>query len=335
MSRREKVTGVGLISGGLDSLLAAKVLQHQGVDVLGVTFDTPFWDCRQACENAKKAGIPIRVVDISRQHLEMIKNPVYGYGSNMNPCIDCHALMLKAAGEIMKQEGAHFLFTGEVLGQRPMSQRFDALRSVEKLSGYQGIILRPLSAKLLPETEVEKKGLVNRDMLLDIQGRSRKRQLELAEFFNITDYSPPGGGCLLTKEGFSRKLKALFSILPDAEVRHIEMLKHGRFFMLDKGMAFFVGRNYHDNKRLEKLLRNDREVLFSCKGIPGPKGVLVVLEEAELPQDVVYMCATIIASFSDASPGSSVEIEWLFNGKSSKVSVIAQPRNGFDDIMIK
>ncbi len=335
MSEGKKVTGVGLISGGLDSLLAAKVLQHQGIDVLGVTFDTPFWDCRQACESANRAGIPIRVVDISKQHLEMIKNPVYGYGSNMNPCIDCHALMLKAAGKIMEQEGAHFLFTGEVLGQRPMSQRFDALRSVEKLSGYQGLILRPLSAKLLPETEVEKRGLVNRDKLLALQGRSRRRQLELAEFFNITDYSPPGGGCLLTKEGFSRKLKALFSILPNAEVRHIEMLKHGRFFILNGEMAFFVGRNHHDNKTLEKLVCNEQEVLFSCKGIPGPKGVLVVIKGIELLQDMIYKCSIITASFSDATPGSKVEIEWIFKNESNRSSVIAQPRSEFDDIMIK
>ncbi len=330
---RRKVVAVGLISGGLDSLLAAKVLQQQGIEVIGVTFDTPFWDSKQACEIAELVGIPIRVVNISEEHLNMVKNPVYGYGSNMNPCIDCHALMLRAAGRIMEQEGADFLFTGEVLGQRPMSQRFNTLRSVEKLSGYQGLVLRPLSAKLLPETEVEKRGLVDRSRLLAIQGRSRRQQMELAEKFGIVKFTPPGGGCLLTKEGFSRKLKRLLLELPDAEVRHIEMLKHSRFFVLDEGVILFVGRNHHDNKELERLA-GEKDVLFNCRGVPGPRGLLVVRDQAHL-ENYLRLCSEIVASFSDAKPGGEVLVDCGQFGDEKSNIVIACSRDKFSDMMIK
>ena len=179
--RSRPVSALGLLSGGLDSMLAAELLRRQGIEVTGIIFTTPFFGSDRGVAAAKQIGIPYRVVDITVDHLAMVKAPEYGYGKNMNPCIDCHAMMFAKAGKLMEEMGADFLFSGEVLGQRPMSQNIKALRSVEKISGYEGYLLRPLSAKLLPETQPGKKGLVDRGKLLDIQGRSRKVQMELAE----------------------------------------------------------------------------------------------------------------------------------------------------------
>ncbi|MBW2559118.1 MAG: tRNA 4-thiouridine(8) synthase ThiI, partial [Deltaproteobacteria bacterium] len=176
-----KVKGIALISGGLDSILAVKVVQEQGIEVQGVAFETPFFSADSALEACKAIDLPLSVVDITREHLVMLRAPRYGYGKNMNPCIDCHILMLKKAGEKMESENADFIFTGEVLGQRPMSQGKQSLHIVAKRSGYQEYIVRPLSAGLLPETKPEMEGKIDRQRLLDIQGRSRKRQMELAD----------------------------------------------------------------------------------------------------------------------------------------------------------
>ncbi|MGA7875473.1 MAG: tRNA 4-thiouridine(8) synthase ThiI, partial [Desulfoferrobacter sp.] len=189
--KSKKAKGIGLLSGGLDSILAVKVLQQQDLDLIGIIFSTPFFGPKPGVDYEGMLSIPVMVLDIGEKHLEMLKKPVYGYGSQMNPCIDCHGLMLREAGRIMEQEDADFLFTGEVLGQRPMSQRRDSLRSVEKLSGYLGRVLRPLSAKLLAPTIVELEGLVDRGLLLDIHGRSRKKQMTLVKQFGLKDYPQP------------------------------------------------------------------------------------------------------------------------------------------------
>ncbi|SFM89643.1 tRNA 4-thiouridine(8) synthase ThiI [Thermodesulforhabdus norvegica] len=326
-----KVKAIGLISGGLDSLLAAKVLQDQNIDVLGISFATPFWDCEMAVRAATEAGIPIRVVDISHEHLEIVKNPRYGYGSNMNPCIDCHGLMLRVAGRIMEEEGADFIFTGEVLGQRPMSQRRDALRSVEKLSRYEGIILRPLSAKLLPETEPEKKGLVDREKLLAIRGRSRKEQMKLAETYGLKTYATPAGGCLLTKEGFSRKLKKLLEIMPDAEVRHIEMIKSGRLCVIGDRAILFVGRNAADNKRLDTLTSSPEEIRLKVLGIPGPRGILC----GGYDNDRIELAASIVAAFSDADPDDMVTVELTKEEGIETVTVKPIDRRRIDTFLVR
>ncbi len=203
------VRALGLTSGGLDSILSALVLKEQGIEVAWVNLETPFFGSDRARRAARMTGIPLRVENITRVYIEMLKDPNCGYGTNMNPCLDCHALMLEIAGATMKREGFDFLFTGEVLGQRPMSQTKPSLRYVEKRSGFAGQILRPLSAKLLPPTIPEERGLVDRVRLLDLTGRSRKRQMKLAEAFGISDYPSPGGGCLLTDPGFSRRVKDL------------------------------------------------------------------------------------------------------------------------------
>ncbi|MDP2736973.1 MAG: 7-cyano-7-deazaguanine synthase, partial [bacterium] len=191
-----------LLSGGLDSMLAARVLLDQGVEVTGLSFKSNFFGTIKAKKAAEQLGVELIEIDFSDEHLEMVKNPTHGYGKNMNPCIDCHALMLKRAKEIMVRDGFDFVATGEVLGQRPMSQHRDALDIVEKVSGLEGKLVRPLSAKLLNESEAEKQGKLIRNRLLDISGRSRQRQLELVKKYGIKEYASPGGGCLLTDPEF-------------------------------------------------------------------------------------------------------------------------------------
>ena len=291
-NRKKSVSALGLLSGGLDSMLAAELLRRQGVDVTAIIFTTPFFGSSRGEQAAKQLGIPYRIEDITTDHLVMVKAPKYGYGKNMNPCIDCHAMMFTKAGELMQQLGADFLFSGEVLGQRPMSQNSKALRSVEKSSGFEDLILRPLSAKLLPETEPERKGLVDRETLLDIQGRSRKVQIELAVEWGIQDFPSSGGGCLLTDPVFSVRLKELFDHMPEADATEVEKLKYGRHFRLPGGSKVIVGRHKADNEALEPLAGTG-DLLLRHLDVPGP---LTLLDKGAPPGDV-EMAASITARY--------------------------------------
>jgi len=274
-------------------MLAAKLLTDQGVAVTGLTFTTPFFGAQKSREAAKQLGIPLKVIDISKEHFAILKKPQYGYGKNVNPCIDCHGLMFKKAKELVltkgesasggKKEGFDFVATGEVLGQRPMSQNKQALKIVEKLSGLEGKILRPMSAKLLPETEIEKKELVNRDRLLSIKGKSRKEQIALAKKLGFKKYATPGGGCLLTDPGYALRFKKLKEAFPYFDLDEAELIKHGRLFFDEEKLArrshakrdvvgdylFLVGRKHQENLELKKVAgKND--ILLEVKEIPGP-----------------------------------------------------------------
>jgi tRNA-uridine 2-sulfurtransferase len=326
----KRVKGIGLLSGGLDSILAVKVLQEQGLELLGVTFTTPFFGPEPGLAAGRQAGIEVRVLDISDIHLEMLKNPRYGYGSQMNPCIDCHALMLREAGRLRESESADFLFTGEVLGQRPMSQRRDSLRSVENLSGQEGFILRPLSAKLLPSTVLELDGRIDRERLLDIQGRSRKRQIELAKHYHITEYPNPSGGCALTKEGFVRKLRDLLGCDPQASSRDVELLKWGRHFRLPGGSKCIVGRSHSDNQRLELLAPED-SILLQTAGFPGPMGLMLAAAESESD---LQLAGSIVAAYSDAPVMERVAVEWRGLGTKGAVTVIKEQSPRFRDYLL-
>ena len=200
---------LAMISGGLDSILAAKLIKEQGIDVLGICFRSYFFNEQSAIKMAKQIDIPLLVVDFSPEHLELVKNPKHGRGKNMNPCIDCHAMMMNYAGKLLEEHNADFIITGEVLNQRPMSQNRQALNIVKKESGFSNKILRPLCAKNIEPTEMELNGLVDREKLLDISGRSRKTQMELAEKWGITEYPSPAGGCRLTEPGYALRLKDL------------------------------------------------------------------------------------------------------------------------------
>ena len=289
-------------SGGLDSILAAKILMEQEITVKGITFKSYFFDAEQAKKAAKKIGLPLKIVDFSKEHLEMVKKPKYGYGKAMNPCIDCHILMLKVAKAIMKKEKSSFVATGEVLGERPMSQNKGALTLIEKESGLSGYLLRPLSAKLLKQTIPEKLGWIDRKKLLDISGRSRKRQIALAKKYKIESYPTPAGGCLLCDLEFSRRLKELLKICPKCEDSDIELLKYGRHFWNDK-IKIVVGRNEQENKKIKKLTRstNSGLILSIAEGLKKKKDVLIEMRNYSGPLTLVrnYRAAKIPKSVLD------------------------------------
>jgi tRNA U34 2-thiouridine synthase MnmA/TrmU len=289
-----KIIGIGLLSGGLDSILAVKVMQEQGIEVIGVVFETPFFSAERAIKAANDLGIKLITKDITRPYLIMLKRPRYGYGGNMNPCIDCHAMMIREAGRIMEEEEYHFIFTGEVLNERPMSQTRKSLKLVAQLSGYQDYLLRPLSAKLLPETKAEKFGLVDRKRLLNIQGRSRKLQLQLAKKYGIKEFPTPGGGCLLTDPNFSKKLKELFDTTKEPSLRDIELLKIGRHFRI-QGKKVIVGRNQEENQKL-KAMATENDIVLSAEHVPGP--ITLICDGGS--KRVIKKAAGICAWYSDA-----------------------------------
>jgi tRNA U34 2-thiouridine synthase MnmA/TrmU len=298
-NKSRTVRALGICSGGLDSILSALVLKEQGIDVEWINFETPFFTADKARHAARMTGTPLTVKNITPVYLEMLKNPNCGYGSNMNPCLDCHALMFRIAGQVMEEERFDFLFSGEVVGQRPMSQTKPSLRYVEKHSGVDGYILRPLSAKLLPETIPEQQGLVDREYLLDISGRGRKRQMALAEAFGITDYPAPAGGCLLTDVGFSRRLKDLFDHQKAYEERDFELLKHGRHFRLHNNHKVIVGRTKADNQRILELLDSGKDITLRMADIPSP----TVLIPCGASKDIVRRAAALCAAYSKTNNG--------------------------------
>ncbi len=304
----QKVKALILFSGGLDSVLAVKLLQIQNIEVEGICFTSNFFGCAKAKKAAEEIGIKLNIVDISKELLDIVKNPQSGYGKNLNPCIDCHSLMLKKAsvyltpqppllirrgGGAERRGRGNIIATGEVLGQRPFSQNKEALARIEKIAGVE--ILRPLSAKLLPETAYEKQGLVNRGRLLNIRGRSRERQTELIEKYKLKNYSSPAGGCLLTDPEFSNRLMKMLDYWPDCDVNDVELLKHGRIFWLKtridinlkqihtnyKKALIVVGRHEEDNENLEKLARRG-DVLLELGDIAGPITVIRKFEVGNL-----------------------------------------------------
>jgi len=260
--------GLCLFSGGLDSVLAIKLLQRQGVDMVGLTFVSYFFNAEAPVKMAQQLNTSLRVVDISLEHLAMVKRPRYGYGKNMNPCLDCHLMMLRRAKQIMSEGDFDFVVTGEVLGERPFSQNLAALNLLEKQSGLVGYLLRPLSAKLLPPTIPEQKSLINRERLLDMSGRSRQRQIALASEWGISEYLTPAGGCCLTDPGFSGRLKGLLLHWPEASGDDIQLLKYGRIFWQDDSLLI-VGRNQSENNFLTNWAKA-KDILVEAENIPGP-----------------------------------------------------------------
>jgi hypothetical protein len=205
--------------------------------------------------------------------MEIVRNPSFGYGKNVNPCLDCKIFMLKKAGEAMEEEKATFVFTGEVLGQRPMSQRRDALNLIEKQSGLKGRLLRPLSAKLLPPTIPEEEGLLDRELLYDFSGRNRKPQIALAEEFGITEYPSPAGGCCLTDPGYSQRLRDLMDHSEAVDTSDIEILGLGRHFRLGEDVKLVVGRNHGENQKISAISK-EGDLILKAADIPGPTALL-------------------------------------------------------------
>jgi tRNA U34 2-thiouridine synthase MnmA/TrmU len=312
---------LGLLSGGLDSSLAALCLKRQGVEVTAIAFVTPFFGSRRAELSARQMDIPLIVKDISEVHLDMVKTPRYGYGKNMNPCIDCHAMMFRLAGDLMIEQGFDFLFSGEVLGQRPMSQNANALRSVANFSGHPDRILRPLSARVLPVTPMEERGLVDRERLLDIQGRSRKRQEALAREWGLEDFPSSGGGCLLTEIHFSDRLRDLFVHEPDCTVPDVELLKIGRQFRLSERAKLTLGRNQQDNQAI-RVAAGDSHVILRALGVPGPLGLV-----SGRPVDADLKAAgAILASYGKGKDQQEVVIHAETPTGEQTFSVAPMPR---------
>jgi len=313
-------TAIGLISGGLDSILAAQIILEQGIEVVGVSFTTPFFSAQAAQRAARAVGIPLQVLDITEPHLTMLRNPPHGYGNNMNPCIDCHILMLKEAGRMMDERGGGFLFTGEVLGQRPMSQNKASLRVVERGSGYEGLVLRPLSAQLLPETIPEQDGRVDRERLLAIKGRSRKEQMALAKRYHITAYLSPAGGCLLTDPIFSRRLRDLFNNQDPVHIRDIELLKIGRHLRFSPAIKVIVGRHAQDNERISKMVAPGDDLL-KVEEHPGP----LCLIPSGGSADDIQRAASVCVRYSDAPPDEEVTVLWSKGGEERRITAKSCP----------
>jgi tRNA U34 2-thiouridine synthase MnmA/TrmU len=272
---------VALLSGGLDSTLAVLLLRRQGIDVTAVTFLTYFGcgvDDSSSCSSdssssAAKFGFEVRLAHLADKFIDIVKNPRFGWGRNMNPCIDCRILMLREAGELMRMTGADFVSTGEVLGQRPMSQMRNTLSLIDKHSGLRGYILRPLSAKLFEPTIAETEGLVDRGRLLGLSGRSRKPQIALAAEFGLEDYPKPAGGCLLTNPDYACRLKELLEHEPDPLINTYHLLKFGRHFRLPGGAKVIVGRNEEENAKIIALA-DKGDWLLDVDGVGSPIGLI-------------------------------------------------------------
>lgn len=291
MDAQSKMKALGLLSGGLDSTLAVKLILEKGIEVEAINFVTPFCLCRKggcgAVEAAKQFNIPLKIVSAGTDYLRVVRSPKFGYGKNLNPCVDCRIFMLKKAKKYAKKTGAKFIFTGEVLGQRPMSQHRGALDLIEREAGLEGKILRPLSGKLLPKTEAEEKGFVDHEALRSISGRSRKPQIEMTKEFNLTNYPCSAGGCLLTDREFANKLRDLFQHKKRVTIREVNQLKVGRHFRQGEN-KIIVGRNEAENKvLLQNKLKTDFYFEVPDCGSPttilhGPKTSIAVRTAAGL-----------------------------------------------------
>jgi len=308
-----RVGAIGLFSGGLDSILACRVVASLDIQVTAVQFVSPFFDDalldrREAyrAEVRDKYGIDVRIVDISREYIELLKNPKHGYGKHFNPCIDCKIFMLTRARELMAEHGASFLVTGEVLGQRPMSQRRDTLFVIERESGCHDILLRPLCARLLNETLPEKEGLVDRQRLYGFSGRGRGPQMELARKFGISEYPNPAAGCVLTDPQLGARIEKFyeghfFAQPHEFQPNDIRLLLVGRQFRLSSGHWFILGRNEKENQQITRL-RGQDDWLFEIVDRPGPTGLLrraaQLLAGTAKEGEVTRQAADLVARYS-------------------------------------
>ncbi|HHT9115662.1 MAG TPA: hypothetical protein ACFYEL_04250 [Candidatus Wunengus californicus] len=330
---------LALLSGGLDSTLAIRVIQQQGVEVIALNFVTVFCRCTshgscklEAVKVSEKFGIPIKVINTTERFLELVKKPKFGYGKNMNPCIDCRINIFRIAGEYMREIGADFIITGEVLGQRPMSQRKEAMKIIDREANLTGLVLRPLCAKHMEPTIPEKLGIVDRDQLLQIRGRSRKNQIQLADVFQIKDYPCSAGGCLLTDPEFAHRMRDLVNTC-DANVNDVNLLKVGRHFRLDQQTKVIVGRNEGDNTRLDSLSK-EGDVLLTLIDMPGP----LTLIRGEITEEKIQTAAQITARYgkSHVLPSVKVSVKQVGNNDTERsIEIIPMSQEEADKLILK
>jgi len=324
--------GIALFSGGLDSALAILLVMRQNIEVTALMFMTHFGcdiNDKSSCSHdpepvAEKFGFTVKMVHLGHEFVDIVRNPKYGHGKNMNPCIDCRILMLQEARQFMEITGADFVFTGEVLGQRPMSQHRRQLDIVERDSGLKGRLLRPLSARLMPPTEVENSGIVDREKLEAISGRSRKRQMELADKFGLEDYPNPAAGCLLTDSGYSRRLRDLFAHKEYVDFDDLNLLKVGRHFRLDDRSKLIVGRNREENLKIERYAK-DGDSIFEARDCGSP----LTLLQGPLTEENIALAAAITARYCDKKYEPSVTVAYSANDRSHDITVAPQT----DDIL--
>jgi len=303
-----------LLSGGLDSTLAAELMNREGLELLAVNFKTPFCLCDRHSSNlgcgsnarrvADDIGIELKIINATKDFLEVLQKPKHGYGANMNPCIDCRILFFQKSKELMEENGASFIITGEVLGQRPMSQFRRQMDLIEREAGLDGLVVRPLSARLLPPTIPEKNGWISRERMLDIAGRSRKPQMALAKDLGINDYPCAAGGCLLTDPEFANRIRDLIGH-KELDMQNIDLLKAGRYFRLTPGAKLIVGRNENENKMLT-LLAKEGDYVFGPATINGP----IAVGKGLFSQDLLQVACQIVARYCDRDGNLDADISY-------------------------
>lgn len=329
-----KRKALALLSGGLDSTLAVKVMLEQGIEVEALNFTSPFCTCTgknagcksEAIRVAEEFGIPIKVMHKGVDYLEVVRSPKHGYGKGMNPCIDCRIFLLRKAKEYMAESGADFVITGEVLGQRPMSQRRHTLDIIERESGLAGRLLRPLSAKHFEPTIPEQEGWVDRERLMAIQGRSRKEQMQLAEELDVKNYPCPAGGCLLTEVSFVSKVKDVFDHSDQLNLRDFRLLKVARHFRVGPRTKALIGRNEAENELLSRNIQPGEATLRWIEG-SSPLGVLM----GTVDDSLLETAAKILLRYTKAEPGAECRVKVVIDGNER---IIVVP-NEFSDPAIE
>jgi tRNA U34 2-thiouridine synthase MnmA/TrmU len=325
---------LALLSGGLDSTLAVKVMLEQGIAVEALNFTSPFCTCTaknagcksEAVRVAQEFNIPIKVMNKGVEYLEIVRRPKHGYGKGMNPCIDCRIFLLRKAREYMAESGADFVITGEVLGQRPMSQRRDTLRVIERESGLEGLLLRPLSAKHFGPTLPEKEGWVDRTKLLAIKGRSRKEQMQLADELDVKNYPCPAGGCLLTEVSFVSKVRDVFEHTDQLNLRDFRLLKIGRHFRVGPRTKVLIGRNEAENEVLMNAMQPGEAALRWLEG-GSPAGVVM----GEQNDELIAVAAKILLRYTKAESGRECALKCTVDSSERIISV----SNEFDERRIE
>ncbi len=305
--------GIVLLSGGLDSTLAAHIVKAQGIELEAINFQTMFGCCKDDARGvAHEIGIPYTTVRVGDDYLKMVQNPKYGYGKGINPCVDCRIYMFELGKRFMEQTGASFLISGEVLGQRPMSQKRTDFHKIERDNGLEGLILRPLSAKLLPETLPEKAGIVDRSRLYAIQGRSRSELVELAKQFGVRDIPQPSTGCALTEVGFSKKVRDIFDHEPDYKRWEFEILKVGRHFRLDDETKIIVAKDVEESAYLEAF-HPAGTALLTCVNFGGPHALVV----GNRSEENLHKTAAVMLRYSQKPLPAPCEIRFFDEGRES------------------
>ncbi len=321
------------MSGGLDSSLAVRMIHDMGIEIFGVHFTGPFCQCNRgkggcisyAMQQAENLGISFKTLPLGRDYIDIVIDPRHGYGSGVNPCMDCRILMFRRARELMIEIGASFVVTGEVLGQRPMSQLKHKLSVIEKESGLQGLIVRPLCGRHMPETLPEKEGIIDREKMLAISGRSRREQIDLAAMLEVGDYPCPAGGCLLTDKPFARRIRDAIAH-NELQLESIALLKIGRHFRLPGGSKLVVGRDQHENEKIERLV-GEGDTILEPDTVKGPSALL---RGNDTSTEDIDLAAAVVASYCNGQGPATIRL----TGTTETVTAERRDRSSFDSIRI-